>query len=333
MNNGKAVPVSSSELGTLWMTYQQKTMLARMFEHFIQVETNSHITPLLQSYYDQEMQSIQEIVHIFKNDDVVIPGGFVETDVHLEAPPLYGEYFSLLFLRVMMKVSIGLNALHITMSYRQDIINFYQHSLTNAHDLFSQSTMMLQELGVLPRPPHIPVPKKVEYVESKSYMSGINPLGTKRPVNAVEIAHLYHGIETNILGMQLIAGFSQVAENKAVRQYFTKGKELSKRIIKTFSNTLMENDLQPPATSYGNPTTSNIAPFSEKLMIYCISLLSNFGLTSNALGTSFSLRNDLPTTMSLLGKEVFTYAKEGGKLMIDHNWMEQPPEGQGSTNK
>ncbi|MDW8515062.1 DUF3231 family protein [Priestia flexa] len=37
-----------------------------------------------------------------------------------------------------------------------------------------------------------------------------------------------HGIETNNIGMQLITGFAQCAENKEVKQYFVRGKELAK---------------------------------------------------------------------------------------------------------
>ncbi|MGE6895163.1 DUF3231 family protein [Priestia flexa] len=35
-------------------------------------------------------------------------------------------------------------------------------------------------------------------------------------------------METNNIGMQLITGFAQCAENKEVKQYFVRGKELAK---------------------------------------------------------------------------------------------------------
>ncbi len=70
---------------------------------------------------------------------------------------------------------------------------------------------------------------------------------------------------------------------------------------------------------------STMTPFSDKLMLYIISLLSTTPLSYSALGTSFSFRNDLSILLSLNAKELFSYAKEGAKLMIKHKWMEEPP--------
>ncbi|WP_339146126.1 MULTISPECIES: DUF3231 family protein [unclassified Sutcliffiella] len=98
-----------------------------------------------------------------------------------------------------------------------------------------------------------------------------------------------------------------------------------------FSDTLLKSDIQPPIVAWGNPTLSTESPYSEKLMMYLTNLLSSFGLTSNALGTSFSLRSDLPTKMTLIAKDIFDYAKDGGKLMVKNGWMEEPPQSLKST--
>lgn len=66
--------------------------------------------------------------------------------------------------------------------------------------------------------------------------------------------------------------------------------------------------------------------FSDKLMMYNTSLLATFGLGSNAIGGAFSLRSDLPTKMAFHAKDIFTFAQEGGKIMIKNGWMEEPPQ-------
>ncbi|MEH7586739.1 DUF3231 family protein, partial [Priestia megaterium] len=66
--------------------------------------------------------------------------------------------------------------------------------------------------------------------------------------------------------------------------------------------------------------------FSDKLMMYNTSLLSTFGLGSNALGGAFSLRSDLPLKMLQLAKDIYSLAKEGGKVMIQNGWLEEPPQ-------
>ena len=38
------------------------------------------------------------------------------------------------------------------------------------------------------------------------------------------------------------------------------------------------------------------------------------------------MRSDLPLKLALISKDTFDYAKKGGKIMIKHKWMEEPPQ-------
>jgi len=60
--------------------------------------------------------------------------------------------------------------------------------------------------------------------------------------------------------------------------------------------------------------------------MYNTSLLTSFGLGSNALGSAFSLRNDLPAKMAFLAKDISTFASDGGRIMIKNGWIEEPPQ-------
>ncbi len=44
------------------------------------------------------------------------------------------------------------------------------------------------------------------------------------------------------------------------------------------------------------------------------------------IGTSFSLRKDLPLKMAMIAKDVFNFANDGGDLMIKYGWTEEPPQ-------
>jgi hypothetical protein len=292
--------LSSSEIGNLWMTFQQKTMLARLLEHFLANKQNEEVHNLVQTYYEHEINFINELTELFKRENIVVPVGYVENDVKPSTKPLYDQYFDALFLRVMMKLTIGFNALNVSMSYRQDITQLYKRFLDVSQNTYNDSTQFLLK-------------------------------DEKRPLNAIELSLLYQGIETNVLGFQLLKGFEQVTEDKEVKKYFERGKDLAKQIIDTFSEILLKSDIQPPIVAWGNPTLSTESPYSEKLMMYLTNLLSSFGLTSNALGTSFSLRSDLPAKMTLIAKDIFDYAKDGGQLMIKNGWMEEPPQSLKST--
>ena len=318
--------LSSSELGTLWITYQQKTMIQRMLEYFIEQADDDRAKEIMQDAHMKIMNYLEEIKTILKNEGAVIPVGFTEKDVNIGVPKLYDNMFDIMFLRLLKAISMGLHTLHISMAYRKDIVLLYKELTAFTQSVYDECVDYLQEKDVLPRPPAVSMPKTVEFADGTSYMSGFNLFSEKRALNTVEVAHLYNAIESNILGMQMITGFSQVANEPEVKKYFIRGKELAKKIVTDYTQLFLQSDIQPPSTWGANATDSKVAPFSDKLMMYCTSLLSGFGLGSNALGTAFSLRSDLPLIMVNTAKDVLTYGRDGGKIMAKNGWLEEPPQ-------
>ena len=89
---------------------------------------------------------------------------------------------------------------------------------------------------------------------------------------------------------------------------------------------LLQSDIQPPSAWAGKATDSTQAPFSDKLMMYINSLTAITALGFTGLGTSFSMRNDLPVKLGLISKGYISIFKKGAKIMIKHKWMEEPPQ-------
>lgn len=317
--------LSSSELGTLWMTYQLKTMNQRILEYFIEQADDNRAKEMMQNYHQKIIHYLEDIKNILKNEGAVIPVGYTEEDVHPSVPKLYDNMFDIMFLRLLSTISMGLHTLHLNMSYRKDIIILYRELTTFTQSCYEECVDYLEEKGVLPRPPSVTMPKTVTFANDTNYMSGFNLFSQKRALNTVEVAHIYNAIGANIFGMKMITGFAQVANEPEVKKYFIKGKELAKKIVTDYSELFLQSDIQPPATWGGNATDSKVAPFSDKLMMYCTSIFCSFGLGNNAFGTAFSLRSDLPLTMGNSAKDILTYATEGGRIMAKNGWLEEPP--------
>jgi len=326
MNNLNQVPLSATELGTLWMAYQEKTMKMRILEYILEKADDTEVEGTLKTHYSKITQDVQMIREIFQKEGAVIPTGFTAADVNKGVPRLYDNLYDFMYIRMMAKVEMGLYTLHSSMSYREDIINLNNRFTVEATETYNKMTYHLLQKGVLARPPYVSMPKEVDFVRDKNYMSGFNLFSETRALNTIEIGHLYQTIETNITGMQMMTGFAQAANDGQVKSYFVKGMELAKKIISTLSEILTQSDIQPPATWAGKATDSTVAPFSDKLMMYNTSLLSSFGLGSNAIGAAFSLRSDLPLKLANLEKDILTYAQDGGKLMVKNGWMEEPPQ-------
>ncbi|HZG73863.1 MAG TPA: DUF3231 family protein [Chondromyces sp.] len=224
---------------------------------------------------------------------MVKPIGFIKEDVNVEAPKLYDNGFDIMFLRVLKEVSMGIYTMNMNMAYNNQVMTIYEGLTTVTQKVYRLSTLYLLEKGSLSLPPKVTMPKTVEFIKNKSYMSGFTPFSDKRPLNTLEIRIIHHAIESNNIGMQLITGFAQCAENKDVKQYFVKGIELCKKQIKTFEDILLESNVHFSATSGSTVTTSTTAPFSDKLLMHCIFLLNGFSIVGNSFGTFFTFRNDL----------------------------------------
>src|SRR5881392_3082774 len=274
--------LSSSELGTLWMTYQLKTMKQRMLEYFIEQADDERAKEIMQEAHTKIINFLEDLKNILKNEGAVIPVGYTEKDVNPGVPKLYDNMFDIMLLRLLEEISMGLHALHMSMAYRKDIVLLYKELTAFAQSVYNECVDYLQAKDVLPRPPAVSMPKTVEFVSGTNYMSGFNLFSEKRALNTIEVAHLYHAIESNIFGMQLITGFAQVANEPEVKKYFINGKELAKKVVTDYTQLFLQSDIQPPSTWGANATDSKVAPFSDKLMMYCTSLLCSFGLGSNA---------------------------------------------------
>jgi len=326
MSTEAKVQLSSSELGTLWMTYVSLSARLVMFNIFKNKTIDKEAQSIISAWITDAQNIIDDITNIFNNEGVVIPVAFSEQDIIRETPPLFDDIFNIMFLRQMMKLKLGHSAVFTAISYMKEVHDVFKSSYDIADKYYVMTTNYLLGKGVLAKPPSVTMPKQVEFIEDKNYMSGFNFLSDRRSLNTIEVGYINEVIENNILGMQLMTGFAQVAKESEVKKYFIEGKELAKNIITELSGALLQSDIQPPSTWGGKATDSTKSPFSDKLMMYLVGLLSSSALGFNALGTSFSMRSDLHVKLALIVEDTFMYSKKGGKMMIKHKWMEEPPQ-------
>jgi len=309
------------------MTYQIKSAMLVLVGQFRDKAIDSEAKSLLDSYVIEIRKSISEISKIFNDQSAIIPVAFSDKDTFKDAPPpLFDDIFKIMFLRQITKMCLGFTSLYLATSYMKEVQDLFRQIHANSEKIYVLSTDYLLKKGVLAKPPYVTMPIKNEFIEAKKYVSGFKILTDKRALNTVEIGYIYEAIEDNILGMQLTTGFAQVAHESEVKRYFIEAKELSKKIITNLTDVFLQSDIQPPSTWAGKATTSIQPPFSDKLMMFVVNLISGFAMGNNSLGTSFSMRSDLPLIFTEISKDLFMHSKKGGILMIKHMWMEEPPQ-------
>jgi len=318
--------LTSGELGILWSSYQTKTLFQQIFTRFAQITEEPQAKKILQDYNARNNPLVEDVKQIFEKEQAIVPLGFISKDVFTDAPRLFDDQFHIMFLRLMAKTTLGFNSVNLGMSFRADVRAYYEKALKLSQDIYNECTGYLTDQGVLVRPPYVTMPKQAEFIEEPNYMSGLQLFGNKRALNALEVAYLFGIIEANLMGAQLMTGFAQVAKEAEVKKYFLKGKELAKKIIHDISEVYMQSDIHPPSGWAGKATDSTVPPFSDKLMMFTANVLTSFGLTGNALGMAFSMRSDLPAKLAFIAQDTLNFAVQGGKLMIEHRWLEEPPQ-------
>ncbi|MCJ7689237.1 MAG: DUF3231 family protein [Clostridiaceae bacterium] len=326
MTTEAKIQITSSEIGILWMIYTSQSARLAVFSIFRDKTIDIEAKNILDAYIIDTTNIKNKIINLFNNENVVIPLGINEQDIVSEAPPLFDDIFNIMNLRRATKLFTGRTGVFCIMSYMKELNDILKLDFEISNKYYMMTTNYLLGKGVLTKSPYVTMPKKVEFIEDKNYLSGYNILSDKRSLDTIEVGYISEAMENAILDMKFLTGFAQVAKEIEVKKYLIEGKELLKKHIIELSNMLLQSDIELPSTRAGKVTDSTQAPFSDKLMMYVNSLISNTPLGFTALGTSFSMRNDLPIKLGLISKDTLDYTRKGSKIMIKYKWMEQPPQ-------
>lgn len=324
------VKLTAAELAYLWTTYLSDSMSVCVIQYFLQHIEDENIKQLLMHSLDLSQQHIEIIQNIFKEEGIWIPIGFTEQDVNLKAKRLFSDIFYLRYIRNMAKGGLITYGRVLQNTYRHDIRAFFSKCLTSALELDTEAVHLLVEKGLAVRPPTIPYPQKVEFVQKQSFM--LEGLGRREILTGTEITNLYANVLTNHLGAGLAMAFSQVAQDHKVKRYFKRGKAIALKHIEVLRSYLEMNSLPVPMSFDQEVTESTEPPFSDKLMMFHFSLMIYTGVGNYGVAISESKRTDLVMDYTRLNVEILKYSEDGANLMIANEWLEQPPISVNRTN-
>lgn len=318
------VRLSAGEEAVLWSQYQTDTMAICVLKHFLDKIEDKDIQLVLEYALDQAQKHVGIIKEIFVADNYPIPIAFTDEDICSKAPRLFSDVFSAIYLRHMSILGMTAGTLAVGMSARSDVSILFMDVVTGAVELHDKIRQLLLEKGLYTRPPAISSPDKVKFVNEKSFLGGF--FGEKRSLTAIEITHIFFNTLTNAIGKALMMGFSQVAKSPDVKEFMLRGKEIATKHISLFGDLLTQEDLPTPMLCDANVTNSTTSPFSDKLMMFHVSAMISAGIGNYATAVAASQRRDIGLMYARLLPEISLYAEDGAKIMIDHHWMEEPPQ-------
>lgn len=317
--------LTATEIASLWTAFMNESMSICIVGQMLKYIGDSEINKGVQTAYDLSKKNIETLTIMLKNENFAIPNGFTKEDVNMDAPKIYSDTFCLIYVNHIARVGMLGYSSFVSMSVRNDIRNYFTQGLNNLTSLYNSTIEIALSKGIFVRAPFIGVPTEIDYIDSKKYLSGLNPFTNSRPLNAIEISHLYMNIQTNAIGSKLCLSFAQTSQNSEVQEYMIRGKEIANKHVKLFTSALEESDIVSPGSPNIDVSYSTSQTFSDKLMIFLISLLSAAGIGNYATAAAASQRNDLVLNYERLSLEIAQFAKSGADIMIKNNWLEQPP--------
>lgn len=321
------IKLTSTELAALWTTYINDTMAKCVLSYFLHTVEDLEVKKVIESALQFSMNHMKILDNLFMTEGVPVPEGFSDNDVNLNAKRLFSDSFFMFYLKNISKVGLATFGMAYTMTSRSDVRKFFHDCILEAISLDEIVTEGMLSKGINIRPPFLSYSDHIEFVSDKSFLSGgFFGFGSKRPLLSIEIGHLFANVLTNSLGKALLMGFSQVVRSDDIREYLISGKDISSKHMKIFSDILINEDIPSPMSWDTDVMDSTEAPFSDKLILFHISILVAAGTANYGVSAAASPRKDLATNYVRLAAEVATYAEEGALLMIKNGWLEEPPQ-------
>ncbi|WP_332699062.1 DUF3231 family protein [Halalkalibacter lacteus] len=317
--------LTSSEIAALWSSCQNNSMSICIFKYFLENVDDADIKSIIKYALNISENNLSQSRSILKNSKQSIPVGFSDEDVSPTAPRLYSDAYYLYYLKNMAKVGLSVYGVVLATSAKSSVRDFLSQAIQSSIDLYNKTASLLLSKGLFVSPPYVSTPDAVDFIDKKNYKGGLLSMNL-RPVNVVEITHIYANMETNIVGQTFLVGLAKVAKSQNVREYCSRGKEIAKKHVKLFSTILTDDDIPAPMPSDLEVSESTVTPFSDKLIMFHSSLLISSSISNYATASAASLRTDINTTYIRLATEIAKYANDGVNIMIDNNWLEEPPQ-------
>ncbi|KLU60232.1 hypothetical protein CEB3_c36630 [Peptococcaceae bacterium CEB3] len=325
-HNLENVGLTGPEIGELWATYMAESMTCSMLPFFVAKVKDPDIHRVLQQHtLDKSAQHLNSIREIFTAANFPLPHGFTDEDFDVNAKPLVSDTFILLYASFMAKSGMLNFSLAFSSAARPDVRAFFENCLNDSQESARTAHEVLLAKGLFPRAPYVPTPDRTEYVHDvQSFYKGF--LGDKRPINALEIEHIFANVVSMYLRNTMTSALEQVTKSKLVKDYLERLRRINDKQIDILEHILEDADLATPTDHDHHVTESLESPFSDKLVLFHLTVVTAYAITGYGLALANCTRSDIILTFSRFIFELGDCAKDGVNLMIKQGWLERVPE-------
>jgi hypothetical protein len=317
------LPLTSSEIGTLWGEYVNGTMTDIVNRYMLSIIEDKQIKAIFEEAINTFENQKKQIVTFIEGDGFPVPMGFTQSDLFIGKPRLFSDIFCLNYLNIMAIHGLLGHNTALAISVRKDLRDFYDSCDNDAKKMYNRTIDLLLEKGSFQRDPQFYPSKNPEYVSSKDFTDGF--FGKGRKLAATEIISISLNLKKSIMAKTLAIAFSQIAQTKEVRKFLTDSEKTADQQIKTFSKIMQADNLPVPKSWETEVTTSRDSPFSDKLMLYHMGFLFQAAQNYHGAGLASSMRTDLVAAYESTILKNLMVTKKWFDIMMENKWLEQPP--------
>jgi hypothetical protein len=322
------IRLTAPELANLWTQYMNDSMAICVNKYFLKTLEDEDIRSIYEYASKLAKRQIKRIKEFLTEEKYPIPLGFTDQDINLEAPALFQDPLLLNYLYVMTLHGLTGYAVALTTSSRSDMQEYYNECTTKTMELYHKVMKLMLAKGLYNRAPYVHSSEIAGFVEKKGifnerFLAGW--LGDRRPLTATEISNITFNMNKMNLGKAMTLGFSQTANKQEVRNYMSRGTQLSTKHTEIFTSVFREDNLNAPCSWDSMVTNSTTSPFSDKLIMFHTQIHTQASIAFFGAALAVCMRKDLATQYLRLTGEVLQYAEDGANIMIDNGWLEEPP--------
>jgi hypothetical protein len=315
--------LSAWEISQLWLIYQANSLMKCILQYFSAQAQDPEIKTILTDALNMIYPKLSAIISLFNSVGFPIPYGYTDEDVNTNAKRLFSDSLMLSAFRAVTRFRLVKLAHALPLATRPDVRAFFNSALVEEQNLLNKAEDLLTKKGINVRPPYIPIPDRVNYIADNSWYG--NLFGSERPINALELTHVFQRLETKLVESAIHLGFTQVVKDPKIKAYFSKGLQIFDNEIKRWSAILNKEDIILPLSWRSEVTDSLESPFSDKLMLFQSLLNITYSFYANGFAIANCNRTDLVRAFVKVEIDLGTYGKDGLDLMIANAWMEEIP--------
>jgi len=323
MSRENKTKLTSTEIAYVWDAYMRENMIYCFNRYFLENVDDYEIEHILEQAFTLSQKKMFDLSQILNEADVPVPQGFGDEDVDRNAPRLYSDSFLLYNTAYFSKAQINAYSKSFSECTRSDIRHFFEKCIVSATSVYNKSVNVLLSKGLYIRPNYIVA--AVETNSERTKMTNRELFGRNRRLTTMELANINANLQSNAFARGLITGFAQVAQSKNVRYYLSKGREIANKHMKILTKVLQDEEILAPSGWDMESTDSVIPPFSDKLMMFSVSVICAAGYANYADSAASTMREDVQNYYTRFMAEIAMYAKEGTRIMAENQWIEQAP--------